>query len=192
MANLAVFTAYPSFVGRHWTGLPRGCLIQRTYKRKNKTEPSNSTFLRPGSREAYAIESRTGSRYSSTSSRFYQLYTASLIHGERQTNKTQRAPVRDACMELDNPASVREPLDLLPTMDPGGENIWAKKNCQHTKQTRSLIKCRQQRSLIATSSEVANASVSEIFQLILTALKSSRSLSSLSPVCGFIRQSVPV
>lgn len=127
MANLAVFTAYPSFVGRHWTGLPRGCLIQRTYKRKNKTEPSNSTFLRLGSREAYAIESRTGSRYSSTSSRFYQLYTASLIHGERQTNKTQRAPVRDACMELDNPASVREPLDLLPTMDPGGENIWAKK-----------------------------------------------------------------
>lgn len=66
------------------------------------------------------------------------------------------------------------------------------KNCQHTKQTRSLIKCSQQRSLIATSSEVANASVSEIFQLILTALKSSRSLNSLSPVCGFIRQNVPV
>lgn len=31
-------------------------------------------------------------------------------------------------------------------------------------------------------------SVSEIFQLILTALKSSRSLNSLSPACGFIRQ----
>lgn len=73
--------------------------------------------------EACAPEPRTGSRYSSVSSRFYQLYTASLIHGERQTNKTQKAPVRDACMELDNPASVRETLDLLPTMDPGGENI---------------------------------------------------------------------
>jgi len=34
--------------------------------------------------------------------------------------------------------------------------------------------------------------VSDIFQLILTALKSSRSLNSLSPVCGFIRQNVPV
>lgn len=66
------------------------------------------------------------------------------------------------------------------------------KNCQHAKQIRSLIKCSQQRSLIATSSQVANASVSEIFQLILTALKSSRSLNSLSPACGFIRQSVPV
>lgn len=33
--------------------------------------------------------------------------------------------------------------------------------------------------------------MSEIFQLILTALKSSRSLNSLSPACGFIRQSVP-
>lgn len=65
--------------------------------------------------------------YSSVSSRFCEVHTESLIHGERHTNKTQTAPVLDACMELDNPASVREPLDLLPTMDPGGENIWAKK-----------------------------------------------------------------
>lgn len=34
--------------------------------------------------------------------------------------------------------------------------------------------------------------MSGIFQVILTALKSSRSLNSLSPACGFIRQNVPV
>ena len=34
--------------------------------------------------------------------------------------------------------------------------------------------------------------MSEIFKLRLTALKSNRSLNSLSPACGFIRQSIPL
>ena len=41
--NLAAeFTAYSSFVGRHRAGLPRGCLVQRTYT-KEKIKHSHKT-----------------------------------------------------------------------------------------------------------------------------------------------------
>ena len=33
------------------------------------------------------------------------------------------APVLGACSEVDNPASVKELFALVPTIEPGGENI---------------------------------------------------------------------
>ena len=44
----------------------------------------------------------------------------------RQANEricTVQAPVRVACSELDSPASAKELFALLPTIEPGGENI---------------------------------------------------------------------